>query len=126
MRDIMKGSPHQLLAGKFFDNQAFTNGLMQLGPGCEKPDEMVFIPEVFYVVSCPRAGLEVRIGDDVGVFGTGDSFHVPAGNKYSLRNRSKHESAKLVFFLTNASTPVEEQRVSPPAPKSKKRRVFGA
>ena len=100
-------------AAKFFDTPFFSSGILYLNPQAEKPEETVLLPEVcrkslhwtklsqvFYVVCCQKESLEVHIGDEIRHLSVGDSFHIPAGNKYWLKNNSVTKQVKLAFFLT--------------------------
>lgn len=89
-------------AGKAFDEEGFSSGLLSLPPGAVKQREVTQSCELFFVSSAATDSLEVTIGQKSFCVSKGDSFFVPGNTYYFLKNKSEKHSVKLFFVLVKA------------------------
>lgn len=87
------------LGGKMLEEADFSNGILVLPPNSVKNFELATQAEVFYVAKANQLSLDVQIHKSRFTFSQGDSFTVPPGNMYHIKNTSSTSSVELYFFL---------------------------
>jgi hypothetical protein len=93
--------PKHLLpkGGKAFEEAEFSTGLLILPPLSSKQIELANHIESFYIASAAENSVSVTIHNSTNKLSKGDTFIVPFGNTYTIKNLSSLKQAKLHFTL---------------------------
>ncbi|XP_076346391.1 centromere protein C-like isoform X1 [Tachypleus tridentatus] len=83
-------------------------GILVIAPLKEKHFQYVLTCSLFFVVVYGK--VELHVHKSSWIIETDDSFIVPLGNAYSLKNLS-HEKTKLIFFGIKRNPPIGEMVV---------------
>lgn len=93
-----KKASHVPQGGKMLEENDFSNGILMLPPHSVKHFEMAAQTEIFYVASATEHSIDVQIHKSRFAFSQGDSFTIPRGNMYQMKNTSS-SNVELYFVL---------------------------
>lgn len=83
-----------------FDTPLFVNGLIVLEPlAYKEPENTGNCTQVFFVVSCQPAAVEINIAGKTFLGSPGDHFWVPTNTLMTVKNHSPEVKAELSFVL---------------------------
>merc|ERR1712087_809005 len=85
--------------GKGLEQERFSVGKLEMPPDSDKPAEVSFFTESFFVHRCERKQLLFKLGEAEFRLSAGSMFFVPPENEYSLHNLSLTHPVTLVFTL---------------------------